>query len=362
VVVGGVEEKHTEGRHFLNSNNQWIDVGTDALDAQRKRLLRLNQMEYARLSGKSLTAASPEQLGVVEFSGRKIVKDEVEGYLADLELAKRPYKTVGDKRRFLTSFLRIVPKKFVDEFSRNDVLTFRNELMVDYDPEYVGKQMMAVVTFFNQWLRLKLNIQKCDWPEHEQNPPEPYIDAEIVGLETHTKGKTNLLVRLFRSTGCRDMEVAHLTDADISPRTKEILIRQKPCFHCKECISRGNIWKPKTPASTRSIPVSDGLLAELLAMPKGLLFPNEDGNPDVHFLDKLKRKVKNSGVAHVKLQGYPCGPCPNQRPRIVHKVVCNACRNQLRARHHAVARGYACMDRVRCLPLSGRHLGNEAKW
>jgi hypothetical protein len=45
--------------------------------------------------------------------------------------------------------------------------------MVDYDPEYVGKQMMAVVTFLNQWLRLKLNIQKCDWPEHEQNPPEP---------------------------------------------------------------------------------------------------------------------------------------------------------------------------------------------
>jgi site-specific recombinase XerD len=44
--------------------------------------------------------------------------------------------------------------------------------------------------------------------------------------------------------------------------------------------------------------VSDGLLAELLALPKGLLFPNEDGKPDVHFLDKLKRKVKHSGVTH----------------------------------------------------------------
>jgi hypothetical protein len=32
------------------------------------------------------------------------------------------------------------------------VLTFRNELMVDYDPEYVGKQMMAVVTFFSAFL------------------------------------------------------------------------------------------------------------------------------------------------------------------------------------------------------------------
>ena len=304
VIVKGAngkstEEKHAEGAYFLNFNNTWIPVGADALEAQHQRKVKLNQVEHERLSGK--TAAPGPNL--VQL-GRKVIKDEVDAYLANLELAKRPYKTVGEKRRFLTSFLRIVPKKFVDEFSRNDVLTFRNELMVDYDPEYVGKQMMAVVTFFNQWLRLKLNIQKCDWPEYAQNPPEPYIDAEIVALETHTKGKTNLLVRLFRSTGCRDMEIAHLTDTDISPRTKEILIRQKPCFHCKECISRGNIWKPKTPASTRSIPVSDGLLAELLALPKGLLFPNEDGNPDVHFLDKLKRKVKNSGVAHVKLHRF----------------------------------------------------------
>jgi hypothetical protein len=86
-----------------------------------------------------------------------------------LELAKRPYKTVGEKRRFLTSFLRVVPKKFVDEFSRDDVLTFRNELMVDYDPEYVGKQMMAVVTFFNQWLRLIIRRygQRIDTPSHQ---------------------------------------------------------------------------------------------------------------------------------------------------------------------------------------------------
>jgi hypothetical protein len=27
VVVSGVEEKHTEGRYFLNFNNEWIDVG-----------------------------------------------------------------------------------------------------------------------------------------------------------------------------------------------------------------------------------------------------------------------------------------------------------------------------------------------
>ena len=89
VVVSGVEEKHTEGRYFL-INNRWIDVGLDALEAQRKRLLRLNQMEYERLSGRSLAAASVGQPSVVEFSGRKVITDEVEAYLADLELTRRP--------------------------------------------------------------------------------------------------------------------------------------------------------------------------------------------------------------------------------------------------------------------------------
>jgi|SRR5215467_13969029 len=88
VVVSGVEEKHSEGRYFLNFKDEWIDVGLDALQAQRKRLLRLNQIEYERLSGTRLPGtrlpASPAgHPSVVEFSGRKIIKDEVEAYLVD---------------------------------------------------------------------------------------------------------------------------------------------------------------------------------------------------------------------------------------------------------------------------------------
>jgi len=49
VLVRGKEEKHAEGGYFLKYNNQWIAVGDDASEAQRKRMLRLNQMEYARL-------------------------------------------------------------------------------------------------------------------------------------------------------------------------------------------------------------------------------------------------------------------------------------------------------------------------
>jgi integrase/recombinase XerD len=128
VVVGGAEEKHTEGRYFLNSNNRWIDVGTDALDAQRKRLLRLNPMEYERLSGRSLASASVAKPSVVAFSGRKVIGDEVDAYLADLELTRRPARAVQSKRKYLSDFVRLTGKKFAEEYQREDVLKYKNKL------------------------------------------------------------------------------------------------------------------------------------------------------------------------------------------------------------------------------------------
>jgi integrase len=298
-----VEEKHAEGSYFLNFNNTWISVRGDALEAQHQRKLKLNQIEYERLSGKT----APLGPNLVQF-GRKIIKDEVNAYLANLELAKRPHKTIQSKRGFLTSFLQIIGKTYVDEFSRDDVLKFRNKLMTEYVAKSVDTQMMCVVTFFNQWLKTKLHMQKSDWLEYDQNDPEPYSDGEVIALEKHTTGKMNLLVRLFRSTGCRDMEIAHLTSDDVNPRTKEILIRRKECNDCKDCISRGEdgkgIWKPKTKAGTRSIPISDSLLKELLALPKGLLFPKENGKVDGHLLRKLQIAVKDSGVPKVKLHRF----------------------------------------------------------
>jgi integrase len=313
VVVGGVEEKHPEGSYFVNRCNQWIAVGGDALEAQRKRKLMLNQIEYERLAGNRRPDTIPGRPSVVEFSGRKVIKDEVEAYLANLELAKRPHRTVQSKRRFLTGFLSIIPKKFADEFCRNDMLTFRNTRLQTYDPKYVDTMMMCVVTFFNRWLKIKLGVEKSDWPEYDANDPEPYLDDEIVAMEKITTGIPNLLIRLFRSVGCREMEIAHLNFTDINLRTKEIMIRQKPCFHCKDCISEGNVWKPKTKAGTRNIPISDSLLSELLALPTGrppkgvdaaLLFPNRDGNVNGHLLQKIQRATKRSGVAKVKLHRF----------------------------------------------------------
>jgi hypothetical protein len=81
-----------------------------------------------------------------------------------------------------------------------------------------------------------------------------------------------------------------LNDTDLLD-SKEIYLREKPCSDCKDCRSRGNLWRPKTPKSTRKIPVGDELFAELKERGKGLLFPNDEGKVDGHLLRKIKDEV-----------------------------------------------------------------------
>jgi len=136
VIVDGKEEKR-DGTYYLAHDGKWIGVGNDALEAQRKRGEYLTHNEYARLHAASnvvpITALQSET---------KLIQTEVDAYLANLELAKQVKKSVSDKRKFLTAFITIAGKKYVDEYDRDDRLRFRNQRMKDYEPKSVDTQMM----------------------------------------------------------------------------------------------------------------------------------------------------------------------------------------------------------------------------
>jgi integrase len=306
VLVGGKEEKHPEGNYYLYHAGQWIPAGPDALAAQRQQhaLLHGNASEY-RIYSSGRQMPEPLEPQPSADSGRKKIKEEITAYLDDLILSKRPAKTVRMRRNFLTAFADLIGKEHADDYRRGDVLVFRNSLMAQkYEPKYIDTQMNVVVTFFKQWLKMPIRMEKKDWPECPPNPPEPYTDENIIAMERIAKDKFNLLIRMFRSTGCRLQEVTHLTDKDIDPRTKCVSIRQKPCTDCPDCRAQGGIWKPKTPAGTREIPISDGLVAEILALPKGLLFPDKHGKVEGHMLHEIQKAVKGSGVRKIKVHRF----------------------------------------------------------
>jgi integrase len=308
VLVGDKEEKHTEGNYYLYHAGRWVPAGPDASAAQRQQhaLLSGNVIEYERTAGRPMPKQrEPQPQSQQRNSERKKIKGDIDAYLDNLVLSKRPAKTVRMKRNFLIAFAALIGKEHADEYRREDVLIFRNSLVAQKcEPKYVETQMMTVVTFFNRWLRIHLGMEKGDWPVYKANPPEPYSPDEIRAMEKSAKGKMNLLLRLFRSTGCRNLEIAHLRDEDIDPQSKTINIRSKPCSDCADCRARGGIWTPKTEKGQREIPVSDGLLAELLSLPQGLLFPDKRGKVDGHLLRQMQRAVKGSGVQHVKLHRF----------------------------------------------------------
>src|SRR5271155_331737 len=330
VTVGGREEKHPEGNYYIACGGKWIPAGAHALTAQRQQhaLLSGNALEYELYSGRSVPKAAVVQSQEPVANGRKKVKDEISNYLDGMVASKRPGKSVRMNRNFLNAFANLIGKEYADEYNRDDVIKFRNELLgKGYERKYIETQVDCVLTFFRRRIKLPIQMDRGDRLEYAANPPEPYADEEIIAMERTAKGKFNLLVRLYRSTGCRLQEITHLWGTDVNPHTKTIFIHEKPCIDCPDCRDRGGVWRPKTiPAGTREIPISDSLVEELLALGKGLLFPGKHGKVEQHMLRESQRAVEASGVRKVKI--------PNSTP---------------------------CSSRTRTSPFSGWSRGNRSK-
>jgi len=136
-------------------------------------------------------------------------------------------------RNFLNAFAKLIGKEYADEYNRGDVIKFRNALVdKGYEKKYIDTPMDFVLTFFRHWIKLPIQMERGDRLKYAANLPEPYADEEIIEMERRAKGKFNLLVRLYRSTGCRLQEITHLRHTDINPHTKTILIhvRRVPFF------------------------------------------------------------------------------------------------------------------------------------
>lgn len=116
-------------------------------------------------------------------------------------------------------------KRYVDEYGRDDVIAFRNDLLSrGYKHKYIDTQMDFVLTFFKHHLKSPNVMERGDQLRFAANPPEPYADEEIIAMERTATVKYSLLIRLYRSTGCRLQEISHLCSEDINVHTRDDLI------------------------------------------------------------------------------------------------------------------------------------------
>jgi hypothetical protein len=98
----GLLEKHAEGRYYMSHNGEWIDAGTDALGAQRKRKQRLALDEFNRLSGK---ASAQSAVVLSDSAGRITLAAAAEKYFANCEARGLDPETIRKYRAAVDPFV-----------------------------------------------------------------------------------------------------------------------------------------------------------------------------------------------------------------------------------------------------------------
>ena len=112
----GLLEKHPEGRYYMSHNGGWIDAGTDALEAQRKRKQRLALDEFNRLSGKGAVQGS---VLLLDGSGRITLAATAEKYFANCEARGLDPETIRKYRAAVDPFVERCGVTYVDECRDN---------------------------------------------------------------------------------------------------------------------------------------------------------------------------------------------------------------------------------------------------
>ena len=115
-VKEGLLEKHPEGRYYMSHSGGWIDAGTDALEAPRKRKQRLALDEFNRLSGKTSAQSSSVFPG---SAGRITLAAAAEKYFANCEARGLDPETIRKYRAAVDPFVEHCGVTYADECRDN---------------------------------------------------------------------------------------------------------------------------------------------------------------------------------------------------------------------------------------------------
>jgi integrase len=286
-------EKHAEGRYYMSHNGQWIDAGTDALEAQRKRKLRLTLDEYHRLSG----GASVKYNGPLLAAGRITLAAAAEKYFANSEARGLDAKTIRKYRAAVDPFVQHCGVTYVDECQNN------KQVLLDYmgwlrkqpvaarkrsdgsssnNPKRTLANRVSDVRIFLKSLGISKLLEKHEEPTYHEKKVVAHTDDELSVLYGAADAEETFLLDFFIGSMARDHEAYGCRYRDLTGTTLTLYGKQD---------------------KTRTVEISQRLAQAINARrkrlgagPNDLLFPNRNGNPDQHLLRDLQTLAKRAGA------------------------------------------------------------------
>jgi integrase len=295
--------KPQNGEYYLRCAGKWYPVGSDpllALDAKAAKEKLLRAVERGIV---------PESEALVHLNPptnetRLSVESAISTYMTTGKAAQKDWRKHTRQCYALAVKLFTVScqKTYMDEIDGDDLRLFKVFLRKQktstgkyIDRRTVWNHFNNTVAFLNTYGRKGL-IPQSDWPTYEEKKVVAYDPEEVARLLQFADVDETDVLEFFLGVGFRNGESTHTEWLDFDSRNKEVKVYSK-----QEKFG----WQVKD-SEQRIIGISDKLAERLVARHvrrpgKGLIFPNNRGNPDTHLLRILKRVSLRAGLN--------CGSC-----------------------------------------------------
>ena len=207
----GLVEKHFEGRYYMSHNGSWVDAGTDAVEAQRKRKQRLALDEYNRLNSKT----SAHSLVVPGSSSRITLAAAAEKYFANCEARGLDPETIRKYRTAVDPFVEHCGVTYVDECRDN------KQVLLNYmgwlrkqpvpkrkhsNPERTLANRIGDVRIFLKEFGITKLLKKNEEPKYHEKKVVAHPDDELDVLYGAADADETFLLDFFIGTMARDHE------------------------------------------------------------------------------------------------------------------------------------------------------------
>jgi integrase len=273
-----------------NKGQQWHLLAAEAYAAAKTEAEQLELALEAKAKG--LTVA---ELDSATNVNRIPLRSAINTYLE--QKSGKAKKTVAQYQLALNEFSASFGGKlrFLDEINAHALRTYKNGME---KKGYAGKTIdtrLNIVYFLLKKNGITVRLPTDEMPTIEKEVAVPYTDEELQKLFAVMTSEESIRYKFFLGTGCRNQEVSFASWQDID--------FTKALYHVRKKEDVGFTVKGH---ESRSVPIPKTLLNLLKSRREKpqhnrWIFVNDEGNPDNHFLRKLKRIAFKAGLN--------CGQC-----------------------------------------------------
>jgi integrase len=300
-----------------NGMSQWLrldsmkfnDAKLEAAQFGRETQINTAAAQHGAKTVPSRASKNSPPRGLSTDGNRILVTDAIENFLLRKQ-GKRAPKTVQKYTTDLARFSEWLPSniRFVDQITDGSVLERYMAALL--------KQGLSAKTVSNSVMNVCFMLKSAgvmnpsktvEFPAIEEEPAIPYSEDDLTKIFAKAmEREDNEYARylFFLTTACREQEVSTAEWSDIDWTRGRFHIHSKSWT--SHSTNKEQKFTPKTHES-RQVPLSVELVRLLQTMKKSpkadprWVFPNENHDPDGHFLRKFKKLCADAGLN--------CGQC-----------------------------------------------------